>query len=99
MAAPTSGIVKGVPSGDTLLIMGADSSHGPPPEKLISLTGITAPRLGNRNGTPDQPYAWASRDFLRRLCIGKAITFVIESAGAGPAPGAPVGATPREFGR
>eukprot|EP00962_Isochrysis_galbana_P048940 scaffold20575_cov93-Isochrysis_galbana.AAC.1 len=91
-------IVKAVPSGDTLLVMGADSSRGPPPEKLISLTGISSPRLGNRNGTPDQPFAWAAREYLRKLCIGKSITFVIESAGTGPASGAPAGATPREFG-
>jgi staphylococcal nuclease domain-containing protein 1 len=91
-------IVKAVPSGDTLLVMGADSSRGPPPEKLISLTGITSPRLGNRNGTPDQPFAWAAREYLRKLCIGKPVTFVIESAGTGPAPGAPAGSTPREFG-
>ncbi|EOD09062.1 hypothetical protein EMIHUDRAFT_452958 [Emiliania huxleyi CCMP1516] len=89
-------IVKAVPSGDTVLVMGADSSRGPPPEKLISLTGITAPRLANRS-TDDSPWAWASRDFLRRLVIGKPVTFVIE-APASTVPGGPTGGPPREFG-
>ena len=49
------GIVKGVLSGDSLVIMGTDASKGPPPEKLITLSGIMAPRLANRNNnTSDQ---------------------------------------------
>ena len=73
-------IVKGVVSGDSVQLMGADSSKGPPPEKQISLTGVAAPRLGNRNGTPDQPFAWAAREFLRKQVIGKRVTFRVESA-------------------
>lgn len=38
------GIVKAVPSGDTLLIMGSTKAEIPP-EKLIGLSSITAPRL------------------------------------------------------
>lgn len=99
-----NGIVKGVLSGDTLIIMGvpppgfgrypttthhthaaphftgADASKGPPPEKQISLSGVASPRLGNRNGTPDQPFAWAAREFLRKSVIGKRVTFWVESA-------------------
>jgi len=97
MANTYHGVVKGVQSGDTLLIMGADASKGPPPEKLLSLAGVVAPRLGNRNGTPDAPFAWASREFLRTAAIGRQVSFTIESAspqnGAGPGAG-PV----REFG-
>jgi len=90
MAGTYHGVVKGVQSGDTLLIMGADASKGPPPEKLLSLAGIVAPRLGNRNGTPDAPYAWASREFLRQSAIGHRVSFTIESASPqnGAAPGA-----------
>eukprot|EP00967_Tisochrysis_lutea_P100011 scaffold148861_cov28-Tisochrysis_lutea.AAC.1 len=76
--------------------MGADASRGPPPEKLVSLTGLSAPRLANRSGTPDQPFAWDAREFLRRLTIGKHVTFVIEAAPNAPTP---AGTTPREFGR
>jgi len=75
-----NGIVKGVLSGDTLIIMGADASKGPPPEKQISLSGVASPRMGNRNGTPDQPFAWAAREFLRKSVIGKRVTFRVESA-------------------
>ena len=82
MGAPAllNGVVKAVLSGDTLLIMGADATKGPPPEKQISLTGVAAPRLGNRNSTPDQPFAWAAREFLRKQVIGKRVTFRVESA-------------------
>ena len=73
------GVVKAVPSGDTLLIMGADASKGPPPEKQISLNNVAAPRLGNRNGTPDQPFAWAAREFLRKELIGKRVSFRVEA--------------------
>ena len=41
---------------------------------------MTSPRLGNRNGTPDQPFAWAAREFLRKSVIGKRVTFRVESA-------------------
>ena len=59
---------------------GADASKGPPPEKQISLSSALAPRLGNRNGTPDQPFAWAAREFLRKQVIGKRVTFRVEGA-------------------
>jgi len=91
------GIVKGVLSGDTLLIMGPDSSKGPPPEKLLSLAGVQAPRLGNRSGTPDAPFAWESREFLRKLAIGKRVSFRIDAI-SGANGGAPQGGPPREFG-
>ena len=107
--AMLNGIVKGVLSGDTLIIMGvpppglgrypttthhahaaphftgADASKGPPPEKQISLSGVASPRLGNRNGTPDQPFAWAAREFLRKSVIGKRVTsFMMPIGGSSP---------------
>lgn len=72
-------VVKGVLSGDTVILMGADASKGPPPEKMITLSSINAPRLGNRNGTVDAPFAWAAREFLRNQVIGRRVTFRIES--------------------
>ncbi|KAL3924316.1 MAG: hypothetical protein SGPRY_003952 [Prymnesium sp.] len=72
------GIVKAVLSGDSVIVMGADASKGPPPEKLLTISGIMAPRLGNRSGTPDQPFAWGSREFLRKQAIGKKVSFVVE---------------------
>uniref|UniRef100_A0A7N0RJ48 Ribonuclease n=1 Tax=Kalanchoe fedtschenkoi TaxID=63787 RepID=A0A7N0RJ48_KALFE len=74
------GTVKAVPSGDCLLIIGNQQSTNPgliPPEKTITLSSIIAPRLARRGGL-DEPFAWQSREFLRRLCIGKEVTFRVE---------------------
>ncbi|CAN4115085.1 unnamed protein product [Withania somnifera] len=61
------GRVKAVPSGDSLVIMGSSKSEIPP-EKSITLASLMAPRLARRGGV-DEPFAWQSRDFLRKLCI------------------------------
>ncbi|KAH9309743.1 hypothetical protein KI387_037654, partial [Taxus chinensis] len=31
-----------------------------------------------RRGTEDEPFAWQSREFLRKLCIGKEVTFRVD---------------------
>ena len=72
------GIIKSVVSGDTIVLMGADASKGPPPEKLLSLTGIAAPRMGNKSSA-DEPFAWAAREFLRKEGVGKRVTFQVEA--------------------
>lgn len=75
------GIVKQVLSGDTLVIMSADQSRFPPPEKQVSLAYLTAPRLGNRGkNEPDQPFAWRAREFLRTWLIGKPVSFRVDYA-------------------
>jgi len=54
------------------------------PEKQLSLEGIAAPRLGRWDGSSaGEPWAEESRDFLRSLAIGKAVTFRLETAGPG----------------
>ncbi|KAL4584654.1 hypothetical protein LXL04_009260 [Taraxacum kok-saghyz] len=63
------GRVKAVMSGDTLVIMGFTKAEIPP-EKTIVLAHLSAPRLARRGGQ-DDPFAWESREFLRKLCIGK----------------------------
>nr|XP_043615820.1 ribonuclease TUDOR 1-like isoform X2 [Erigeron canadensis] len=45
-----------------------------PPETTIVLAHLLAPRLANREGK-DQPFAWKSREFLRKLCIGEVVVF------------------------
>uniref|UniRef100_A0A3Q7FU74 Ribonuclease n=1 Tax=Solanum lycopersicum TaxID=4081 RepID=A0A3Q7FU74_SOLLC len=72
------GRVKAVPSGDSLVIMGSSKAEIPP-EKSITLGSLMAPRLARRGGV-DEPFAWQSRDFLRKLCIGKEVTFKVEYA-------------------
>ena len=81
MAALHHGIIKSVVSGDTVVVMGADASKGPPPEKLISLSNIAAPRLGNKS-TADAPHAWDTREYLRKTVVGKRVTFQVEAQGA-----------------
>ncbi|KAJ1636533.1 hypothetical protein T492DRAFT_901675 [Pavlovales sp. CCMP2436] len=74
------GVVKQVLSGDTIVIMGLDSSRGPPPEKQLTLANLQAPRLSNRNNPVEQPFAWASRESLRAQLIGKEVSFSIDYA-------------------
>lgn len=50
---------------------------GNPPEKTIVLAHLSAPRLARRGGQ-DDPFAWESREFLRKLCIGKDVVFRTE---------------------
>lgn len=38
------GVIKEVPSGDTLVIVGT-AKQGPPPEKRITLSSLIAPKL------------------------------------------------------
>lgn len=71
-----------MPSGDTLLIMDSVPGDAVPPEKSFTLSGIIAPRLARRYGT-DEPFAWESREFLRKLCIGKDILFKVDSTAPG----------------
>ncbi|KAE8670901.1 TUDOR-SN protein 1 isoform 2 [Hibiscus syriacus] len=87
MAAPAAvrtgwykGRVKAVPSGDSLVVTAMASNRpGPPPEKTITLASLIAPRLARRGGV-DEPFAWESREFFRKLCIGKEVTFRVEYA-------------------
>ncbi|KAK9104002.1 hypothetical protein Scep_020846 [Stephania cephalantha] len=70
------GKVKGVPSGDCLVIM-ALTKADVPPEKTITLSSLIAPRLARRGGI-DEPFAWDSREYLRKLCIGKEVSFKVD---------------------
>ncbi|CAB3225154.1 unnamed protein product [Arctia plantaginis] len=76
------GIVKQVLSGDTVVIR-KQPQGGPPPEKVIALSGITAPKLARQRTanndveTKDEPYAWEAREFLRKL-VGKEVIFTAE---------------------
>jgi len=78
------GIVKAVPSGDTLVVVSlAKGKQGPPEEREITLSNINAPRLGRRKtqkaaATKDEPFAWQSREFLRKKAIGRPVSYVIE---------------------
>ncbi|CEG35517.1 staphylococcal nuclease domain-containing protein 1-like isoform x1 [Plasmopara halstedii] len=69
--------VKAVLSGDTLVLMGA-AANGPPQELMLTLSSLQAPRLARSPEQSNEPYAWASREHLRKLCIGKQVRFKVE---------------------
>nr|CAG4646827.1 EOG090X01F7 [Megafenestra aurita] len=76
------GIVKMVLSGDAVIIRGQPKG-GPPPERQLNLSGINAPRMGRRGGgnaeeTKDEPFAWETREFLRKKLVGKEVVFTVE---------------------
>ena len=79
------GIVKQILSGDAIVIRGQPQG-GPPPEKTICLSNVTAPRMARRPNpnlegsieTKDEPYSWEAREYLRQKLIGKEIVFVKE---------------------
>lgn len=78
---PQQGIVYGVPSGDTLSIVpaGETAKH----EFTLYISGIQAPRINHAypqtKGAAEEPFAWASREFLRKKCIGRRVTYTIQS--------------------
>eukprot|EP01048_Picozoa_sp_COSAG05_P026425 COSAG05_NODE_7203_length_843_cov_0.697581_1_plen_189_part_01 len=72
-----TGIVKEVPNGDTMVIMGTNWSNGPPPTKTVCLAGLVTPRCGRRD-TKDEPFAFQSREFLRKKVIGQTVQFKID---------------------
>lgn len=53
--------------------------NGEQSDRTISMTGILAPRIsrGRNAPAPDEPFAWESREFLRRQTISKPIQFDI----------------------
>jgi staphylococcal nuclease domain-containing protein 1 len=76
------GVVKQVLSGDAVVLLGPPSApNGLPQEITVYLANISAPRLGKRPtdnspGSPDEPFAWEAREFLRKKVIGQQINFV-----------------------
>ncbi|PVH99137.1 hypothetical protein DM02DRAFT_672871 [Periconia macrospinosa] len=63
--------VKSVLSGDTVIL---HNINNPKQERTLSLAYVSAPRL-KREG--DEQYAFESRDFLRRLLVGRVVRFNI----------------------
>jgi hypothetical protein len=76
-------MVKAVLSGDSLLLAG--SAADPSAEKLISLTGVLAPKFGRGKKAEDEPFAWESREYLRKHVIGQQVYFVVQGSNEKPA--------------
>ena len=53
------GLVKGVPSGDTLILSGRLPKSGALPEELsLTLTGVFAPKIGNSTKLEEEPFSF-----------------------------------------
>ncbi|XP_060100516.1 staphylococcal nuclease domain-containing protein 1-like [Heteronotia binoei] len=87
-AAPPAlqrGIVKMVLSGCAIIVRGQPRG-GPPPERQINLSNIRAGNLARRaaagqpeaKDTPDEPWGFPAREFLRKKLIGKEVCFTVE---------------------
>ncbi len=81
MEKTSKALVKGVLSGDTLILSGKipkNSSNAIPEEHTIILTAVNAPKIGNSSKPEDEPYGYESREYLRNLLIGKVINYKID---------------------
>lgn len=66
-----AGKVKAVTSGDSIIVT---SVHNTSVERIISLAFVTAPHLRKEG---DEQWAFESRDYLRKLLVGKVVTFQV----------------------
>ncbi|KAG0177109.1 hypothetical protein DFQ28_006390 [Apophysomyces sp. BC1034] len=69
--------VKNVLSGDTVILRGKPKANGPPAERLLALSNVQAPRLGNKD-RDDEAFAFGAREYLRKLLVGKEVVFIPE---------------------
>jgi len=68
------GMVWNVVSGDTIEVC-VDVKSGNAQFKKITLAGVMAPKLGIGAGQKDEPGAWASKEFLRKMVLAKKVQF------------------------
>jgi len=71
------GKVKSVLSGDTL-VLAHPTKIFPAIEKVLTLVRIQAPRMAKRGEENEEPFAFEAREFLRKKCIGKLVSFQVE---------------------
>uniref|UniRef100_A0A7S2UEN5 TNase-like domain-containing protein n=1 Tax=Attheya septentrionalis TaxID=420275 RepID=A0A7S2UEN5_9STRA len=76
--------VKSVLSGDTVVLIGrAVTPQAKAPEIVFTLERITAPRVASKaNDNVDEPGAFAGREWLRALTVGKNVMFETRKQGA-----------------
>ena len=68
--------MKLVLSGDSIVVVGAPpASGGPPPELQLTLSGLSAPRISRHSEQKDEPHGFASREFLRKVIVGRQVKF------------------------
>jgi staphylococcal nuclease domain-containing protein 1 len=78
-------IVKSILSGDTLIVKTLSRSSANENEQRISLNYITAPKLarpptdtGAGGSSIDEPYAFETREYLRKKLVGREICYTID---------------------
>uniref|UniRef100_A0A665VGL6 TNase-like domain-containing protein n=1 Tax=Echeneis naucrates TaxID=173247 RepID=A0A665VGL6_ECHNA len=79
------GLNQFVLSGCAIIVRGQPRG-GPPPERQINLSNIRAGAMARRaaqgqpdtKDTPDEPWAFQAREFLRKKLIGKEVCFTVE---------------------
>lgn len=78
----TEGYVKGVLSGDLIVISGKikKNSDEAPEEKNLFLTFVSAPKINSQTSYEEEPGAWDSRNFLRKLLIGRVVKYTEDYA-------------------
>jgi len=69
--------VKAVTSGDSLVLHG-DVTNTKPPEMQLTLSSLMAPRMARGPSAKDEPFGYESREFLRKLAVGRRVEFVVE---------------------
>ena len=73
------GLIKGVISGDCVIISGKLSTKDElPKETILYLAGISCPKIGNQNKLEDEPFGFDSREFVRKLINGKVGKYQID---------------------
>ena len=74
------GLVKGVYSGDYIVISGKikKGSDELPEEKNLYLSLLQSPRVANSNNSEEEPFGWDSRDFLRQQILGKVVKYTVD---------------------
>ncbi|KNC38084.1 hypothetical protein PFLG_02997 [Plasmodium falciparum RAJ116] len=75
-----NGIVKQVISADTYVLIGAKKG-GVSQERQINLACLQCPRLFMKSQNTEkveEPLAWESREFIRKMIIGKNVSFCLE---------------------
>ncbi|KAG0307678.1 hypothetical protein BGZ98_010097 [Dissophora globulifera] len=69
--------VKSVLSADMVVLSGRPRAGGPPATRTLGLNYIQAPKLGNKDRA-DEPFAFAARNYLRKLLVGKEVMFRVD---------------------
>mmetsp|Transcript_445 Transcript_445/g.535 ORF Transcript_445/g.535 Transcript_445/m.535 type:complete len:841 (+) Transcript_445:1188-3710(+) len=70
------GLVKAVPSANTIVVMGPPAPGQLPPERTLSLAYVDS-RSMKLSGETSEPFAWEAREFVRGLIAGELVDFEI----------------------